>query len=86
MIILLGIILWSFILFISFNNNERKKKNVQSDNLSDSNKPLTPGQSSPLDVEDSSLLSFAIKTKLKGPIWHKGAYNRPFPCMQATYP
>ena len=23
---------------------------------------------------------------LSGSLWHKGAYNRTFPCMEATYP
>ena len=25
-------------------------------------------------------------TLLAGSLWHKGAYNRTFPCMEATYP
>ena len=51
-----------------------------------------------LDVEDCSeellrQLSYAIKNQLghpylplAGSLWHNGAYNRTFPCMEANYP
>ena len=34
-----------------------------------------------LDVEDR-----AFCLLLAGSLWHKGAYNRTFPCMEANYP
>ena len=34
----------------------------------------------------SPLLGALERLLLAGSLWHKGAYNRTFPCMEATYP